>query len=205
MIAPQTFSRWIAAASIAALQLAAVDLASGQNAPESSPRRLVRRPHVVTKAAEALVRAGTAIEAQNFELAYAEYRAALKLAAGTGPEHDEALRGFSESGVKLAQQRLKERRAAEAERIAREVLAVNANYRPALELLAKVKPPAKTDGPLIEPRSPTITRVLPNAIAPPTEKKPEPQPTPPPDEEPPTVAEQPPAKETPPATTAPEK
>src|SRR5437870_10180239 len=118
MITPQTFSRWIAAACIAALQLAALDLVSAQTAPELSPRRLVRKPPFVTKAAEALVRARAAMKARDFAKAYAEYRAALGLAARTGAEHDEALRGFSESGVKLGQERLKEKRTAEAERIA---------------------------------------------------------------------------------------
>lgn len=228
MITLQTFSRWIAAACIAALQLAALDLVSAQTAPESPQRRLVRKPLVVSKAGEALVRARAAMKARDFAKAYAEYRTALGLAATTGAEHDEALSGFSESGVKLGQQRLREKRPAEAERIAREVLAVNANYRPALELLAQAAR-EKKDVPVIGSGPPTITRVLPKATPPPTilpkataapkilpratapPKKSEPEPTPPPEEEPPMMAEQPPdvteeappPKETPAAPTAP--
>jgi esterase/lipase superfamily enzyme len=220
MITPRIFFRWIALACVAALQYAAVDFVSAQTKPESSPRRLVRRPPVVSKAAEALVRARAAMNARDFAKAYTEYRIALDLAAKAGAEHDEALRGFSESGIKLGQERLKEKRTAEAERIAREVLAANANYRPALELLAQATR-EKKDGPVIGPGPPTITRVLPRATAPPTilpqatappaNKKSKPQPTPPPEEEPPVMAEgppdvpeeAPPPKETPAAPTAP--
>jgi esterase/lipase superfamily enzyme len=193
MITPQIFSRWIAAACIAGFQLAALDLVSAQTAPESSPRRLLRRPASVTKATEALVRARVAMNAKNFVLAYAEYRAALNLAARSGAEHDEALRGFSESGIKLAQQRLKERRRAEAERITREVLAANPNYRPALEVLAQLTPPAKGDVPVTgsgPPPRPTVGPVRPLV-----REKPKPTPPPqakPPEEETPTMAEGPP-------------
>lgn len=178
MITPQRFSRWIAAACIAALPLAALDLVSAQTKPELSSRELVRRLPVVSKAAEALVRARAAMKARDFATAYAEYRAALGFAAKTSAEHDEALRGFSESGVKLGQQRLREKRPAEAERIAREVLAVNANYRPALELLAQAAG-EKKDVPVIGTVPPTITRILPQATVPPTQKKYDRQPTPP--------------------------
>jgi esterase/lipase superfamily enzyme len=201
MITPQKFSRWAAAACIAALQLAALDLVSGQTKPVLSPPQLVRKPPVVSKAAEALVRARAAMKAQDFAKAYAEYRIALGLVPKTGAEHDEALRGFSESGVKLGQERLKAKRTADAEGIAREVLAVNANYRPALELLAQAAR-EKKDGLMIGPRPPTITRVLPQATAAPTilpratpapkNQKSRPEPTPPPEEEPPVMAEQPP-------------
>ncbi len=209
MITPPKFSRWIAAACIAALQLAALDLVSAQTKPELS-RQLLRRPLVVSKAAEALVRARAAMKAQDFAKAYVEYRAALSLAPQTSAEHDEALRGFSESGVKVGQERLKAKRTTEAEQIAREVLALNANYRPALDLLARAIL-EKKDGPITGAGPPTITRVLPRATAPPTilprttaaptilprttppPKKSEPEPTPPPeDEESPMMAEQPP-------------
>jgi esterase/lipase superfamily enzyme len=192
MLTPHTFSRWIAAATIATLLLGGLDFASAQTAPELSPRRLVRKPVVVSKAEEALIRARLAMKAKNFAVAYAEYRAALKLAARTGPEHDEALRGFSESGVELAQQRLKERRAADAERITREVLAANATYRPAVELLAKIKPPPKADVPVIGAGPPPQPTAAPKNRS--TLRREKPQPTPPPgpeEEEAPTMAEAP--------------
>jgi esterase/lipase superfamily enzyme len=212
MLTRQTFSRWIAAACIAGFQLAALDVVSAQTAPESSPRQLVRRPANVSKATEALVRARAAMNAKNFVLAYAEYRAALNLAARSGAEHDEALRGFSESGVKLAQQRLKERRKAEAERIAREVLAANPNYRPALEVLAQLKPPAKGDGPVtgfgpspeptVGPIRP-LTREKPKTTPPPTAEPPEEETPTMAEGPPPDVGEKPPPKKTPAPPTAP--
>jgi esterase/lipase superfamily enzyme len=201
MITPQKFSRWAAAACIAALQLAVLNLVSAQTKPVLSPPQLVRKPPVVSKAAEALVRARAAMKAQDFAKAYAEYRIALGLVPKSGAEHDEALRGFSESGVKLGQERLKAKRTADAEGIAREVLALNANYRPALELLAQATL-AKKDVPVIGARPPTITRVLPQATQPPTFQKPKPEPTPPPEEEPPVMAEQPPPEKQPSATPA---
>jgi esterase/lipase superfamily enzyme len=146
----------------------------------------------MSDATEALVRARGAMKARNFELAYKEYRVALNLAAKTGAEHDEALRGFSESGVKLAEQRLKENKFADAERIAREVLAANPTYRPARLVLAQAQAAKKKEAPVIGSGPPTITRVRPEATAPPTEKKSKPQPTPPPEPEQPTMAAPPP-------------
>jgi esterase/lipase superfamily enzyme len=197
MIIAQIFRRSIATASIAAVLLAALDLVSAQTAPELSSRRLIRRPLVASKATEALVRARVAMKAKKFELAYAEYRAALKLAPRTGAEHDEALRGFSESGVELGKQRLKEGRASEAERIAREVLAANANYRPAVELLAKIKPPARTDVPVIGSGPPPEPTVAPRNRTTLSRDKPEATPPPQPEEEP-TMAEAPPESPPPP-------
>lgn len=170
MITRHLFSQRMVAFSIAALQMAALGFVSGQTAPRLSPVPLVRTPLLASKAAEPLLRARGAMKTQNFAQAYAEYRAALNLAARTGPEHDEALRGFSESGVKLAQQQLKEGHAPEAERIAREVLAINANYRPALEVLARAKPAIK-DLPVIgSGPPPDKRRILPQATPPPRTK-----------------------------------
>ena len=107
--------------------------------PRPSPEAAIRKPIAPETASAVLVRARAAMKAGKFATAYAEYRKALNLAARTGTEHDEALRGFSESGVKLAQKRLKEKRTVDAKRIAREVLKVNAGYRPALQVLAQAQ------------------------------------------------------------------
>jgi esterase/lipase superfamily enzyme len=224
MIRRHSFSHWVAATCIGALQLAALVSVSGQVNPRPSAQPLIRRPLIVAAGEQALVRARAAMKAQNFAQAFTEYGTALKLNPPTGSQHEEALRGFSESGVKLAQQRLKEGRSPEAERIAREVLAVNANYRPAQEVLAQAKTRTKKEVPTIGAGPPTIKRVLPRATPPqvveksapfsrPTARE-TPQPTPPPDEEeapmmaeqPPDLPEeQPPPTETAPATTAPAK
>ena len=131
------------AVAVAALQIAVGGLLLAETTPRPSPEAGIRKPVVPEKASAVLVRARAAMKAGKFAAAYAEYRKALNLAARTGPEHDEALRGFSESGVKLAQQRLKEKRTADAKRIAREVLKLNAGYRPALQVLAQAQEKAK--------------------------------------------------------------
>lgn len=130
--------------------------------------RLTRRPLVplearLSEGEQALVRARAAANKQNVAQAYAAYGAALRLVPRTGPQHDEALRGYSESGVKLAQQRLKEGRAPEAERIAREVLSANPGYRPALALLAPARP-AEKGAPLVRSTPPTVGTTPPLAV-----------------------------------------
>ena len=154
MIRRHSFSHWVAAACIGALQMAALISVSGQVNPRLSPQPLVRPQLIVTEGEQALVRARAAMKSQNFAQAYTEYRSALNLTPRTGSQHDEALRGFSESGVKLAEQRLKDGRAPEAERIAREVLSVNPNYRPALDLLARANT-VKKEMPLVRSAPPS--------------------------------------------------
>src|SRR4051812_11207230 len=135
MIIRGSFSLRMVAVTIAALQIVTAGLLVAETEPRPSSAPAIQKPVVSEKASAVFVRARAAMKAGKFALAYAEYRRALNLAARTGTEHDEALSGFSVSGVKLAQERLKEKRAAEARRIAREVLKVNAGYRPARQLL----------------------------------------------------------------------
>ena len=229
MITRHSSALRVVAVCVAAIQIAALSSLVAQTAPRTSASPPIRRL-VVDEAALALANARTAMKAGNFEQAYAQYRIALNLAGKTGPQHDEAQLGFSESGVKLAQQRLREARVPEAERIVREVLAVNANYRPARDLLVQidlarkktpivtVAPPATppsilpqaTVAPKPKPRtqpSPPpafMPRSKPRATPPVRENPPPPPPVP--EEEPPAVGEEPPPpKETPAPTTAPVK
>jgi esterase/lipase superfamily enzyme len=170
MIRRHSFSHWAAAACIGTLQIAALLSVSGQVNPRPSAQPLIRRPLIVAAGEQALVRARAAMKAQNFAQAFTEYGTALKLNPPTGSQHDEALRGFSESGVKLAQQRLKEGRASEAERIAREVLGANPNYRPALALLPSQSTPKK-ELPLVRSTPPVDNRVHGFTAVNPTAKK----------------------------------
>jgi esterase/lipase superfamily enzyme len=163
MIRRHLFSHWIAAVSVGALQLAALVSVLGQVNPRLPAQPLARRQFIATQGEQALVRARAAMKSQNFVQAYTEYRSALILAPRTGPLHDEALRGFSESGVKLAQQRLKEGRAPEAERIAREVLTSNPAYRPALDLLAHPST-VKKEVPLVGSTPPTDKKIQPLTV-----------------------------------------
>lgn len=151
--------RWVVACA-GILQMLALGPVFAQVDP-----RLTRRPSVPLEARlgegeQALTRARAAAHRQDIGQAYAEYGAALRLAPRTGPQHDEALRGFSETGVKLAQQRLREGRAPEAERIAREVLSANPGYRPALALLAPARP-AEKGAPLVRSTPPAVETTQP--------------------------------------------
>lgn len=139
MIRQHPNSRRGMAACIVALQLAAAAVICGQNDWPSSGRRLQRNPVVAREAEQALVHARTALAAGNFARAYTEFRVALRVAPADGPQHDEALRGFVESGMKLARQRLAEGQVEEAQKVAREVLKERPNYQPALELLGNAR------------------------------------------------------------------
>jgi esterase/lipase superfamily enzyme len=162
MIRGHSFSHWATAAFIGALQMAALVSVSGQVNPRLTAQPLVRSL-TVTEGEQALVRARAAMKLQNFVLAYTEYRSALKLAPRAGPLHDEALRGVSESGVKLARRRIKEGRGPEAERIAREVLSANPNYLPALDLVARQNK-AKKEVPPVSSAPPTDKKIQPLTV-----------------------------------------
>src|SRR5437667_10836763 len=86
------------------------------------------------------------MQVKNYTLARDEFRNALNLlpdAVTSAKAHDEALVGFCESGVKVAEQNIAEGKFAEAESVLREVLADRyaPNCRPALELLAHLPQP----------------------------------------------------------------
>jgi esterase/lipase superfamily enzyme len=90
---------------------------------------------VAGSTSQTLVRARLAFAKGDWAGAYADFHAALKATPSGSPQHDQALRGFSEAGIKLAQQQLKAGRGNEARRIAQDVLAERPNYSPALELI----------------------------------------------------------------------
>src|SRR6185295_12530633 len=84
-----------------------------------------------------------------------EYRVAVSFipdALATAGDHDAAITGFCDSGVKLAEQRIAEGKYGEAEQIVRELVSdrYDPNCRPALELLAHLSEPGyfnRTMGP----------------------------------------------------------
>src|SRR5262249_30710182 len=82
---------------------------------------------------------------KNYRLAHDEFRTALKLlpdAVTSEKAHDQALAGFCDSGVRLAEQSVAEGNHAQAESVLREVLEAryDPNCRPAVELLAHLQP-----------------------------------------------------------------
>src|SRR5437588_2250749 len=117
-----------------------------QNVDRITRREIERRQAALPQGVEALARAQAAMQARNYAVAHEEFRNALNSlpdAATSGKAHDEALTGFCESGVKVAEQDIADGKFAEAESVVREVVEdrYNPNCRPALELLAYLQQP----------------------------------------------------------------
>lgn len=128
-------ARWKVAACVAALQIAVVAPMFAQIQRPSRSPGFSRSAVAATEGEQALVRARAALASGNVTEAYATFGAALKVLPRSGPQHDQALQGFIESGIKLARQRLAAGRLSEAAEIARAVLRERPNYPPALALL----------------------------------------------------------------------
>src|SRR5436190_2071999 len=128
-----------------------------QNVDRISKREIERRQAALPRGVEVLARAQAAMKARNYAVAHEEFRRALELlpdAVTSGKVHDEALTGFCESGVKVAEQKIADGNFAEAESVLREALQdrYDPNCRPALELLAHLQQPGyfnKTMGPTL--------------------------------------------------------
>src|SRR6266404_1688936 len=100
-------------------------LTSGAQAVEDiSQREVHRRQTALPQGEAALARGDAAMRAKNFALAYEEFKTAVTYlpdAVVSGKAHDKAIKGFCESGVALAEQRIAENRFAEAEAILSEI------------------------------------------------------------------------------------
>ncbi len=99
--------------------------AAAQDAEQIAQQEVARRQASLVQGQAALTRAKVAMRERNFAAAHDEYRNALALfpdAVISDGAHQEAVDGFCESGVKLAEQRIAEGRQADAESILREVM-----------------------------------------------------------------------------------
>src|SRR5256714_143875 len=142
-----------------------------QNVDRISKREIERRQAALPQGVEALARAQAAMQARNFTLAHEEFRNALNLlpdAATSGKAHDEALTGFCQSGVKVAEQNIADGKFVEAESVVREVLEdrYDPNCRPALDLLAHLQQPGyfnKTMGPKFIEKVEEVKKLLADA------------------------------------------
>ena len=131
-------------------------------------REVVRRQNGIGKGEAALVQAQVAMEAQDFARAHEAYRVAcdfLPDGTTTGGGHEEAVRGFCDSGVKLAEQRIAAGKYGEAEEILREIMSdrYNPNCRPAEDLLKRLQAPGdvnKTMGPKFIAKVEDVRRLL---------------------------------------------
>src|SRR6184192_2454057 len=166
-------SKFLRPSSLAAL-LVIVGFSStvlAQNVDRISKREIERRQAALPRGVEVLARAQAAMKARNYAVAHEEFRSALELlpdAVTSGKVHDEALTGFCEGGVKVAEQRIADGNFAEAESVLREVLQdrYDPNCRPALELLAHLQQPGyfnKTMGPTFIEKVEEVKKLLADA------------------------------------------
>jgi general secretion pathway protein D len=124
--------------------------AFAQSVERLERREVRKREAAEPRGAEALAAAKVAMGEKNYTLAHEQFRTAVTLLPGAG--HEQAVSGFCDSGVKLAEVRIAEGKYAEAEFIVREVVSdpYDPNCRPALELLAHLQTPGyynRTMGP----------------------------------------------------------
>ena len=142
-----------------------------QNVERIAEREVARRQAKLPEGRAALERGRAAMEAKNYPLAHEEFRTAVNFlpdAVTSGKAHDEALTGFCESGVRLAEERVAEGKYAEAEQIAREIVSdrYNPNCDDAKELLANLQTPGrlnKTMGPKFVAKVEEVKKLLSDA------------------------------------------
>ena len=126
-----------------------------QNIDRISKEEVARRQAELPRGVAAVARGQAAVRARNYRLAHDEFRTALNFlpdAITSEKAHDDALTGFCDSGVRLAEQAVANGNYAEAESILREVLQdrYDPNCRAALEMLSHLQQPGyfnKTSGP----------------------------------------------------------
>ncbi len=136
--------------ALAAVTLSVVSVSFAQNVDRIETKEVQRREAAIPQGAEALAAGQVAMKERNYAVAHEQFRTAVAFLPGNG--HEDAVNGFCDSGVKLAEEKIAEGRYAEAESIVRDILAdrYNPNCRPALELLAHLETPGyfnKTMGP----------------------------------------------------------
>ncbi|MEP6685717.1 MAG: type II and III secretion system protein, partial [Verrucomicrobiota bacterium] len=139
-----------------------------QNVERIAEREVVRRQNGIGEGVAALARGRAAMQASDPTKAHEEFRIAVNFlpdAVATGSQHDAAVRGFCESGVKVAQRRIVEGKYGEAEQIAREILddRYDPNCQAAIELLAHLREPGyfnKTVGPKFAAKVEDVRKML---------------------------------------------
>src|SRR5260370_3961669 len=119
---------------------------AAQNVDRIAKHEVERRQSVLPRGVEALARAQAAMQAKNYVVAHDEFRNALNslpAAVTSAKAHDEALAGFCESGVKVAEQDIADGKFAEADSVGREGLTDRADptCRPALDLPPHLQEP----------------------------------------------------------------
>jgi general secretion pathway protein D len=150
---------------------AAVLPATAPNVRVIAENEIARRQAGVLQGQGALERGKIAMLAKDFAKAHDEFRTAVHFlpdALTTANQHDQAVSGCCESGVKLAEDRIAEGNYAEAEQIVREVISdrFDPNCREALNLLAHLSEPGyfnKTMGPKFIAKVEEVKKLLSDA------------------------------------------
>ena len=153
------------------LQMAFCLTSAAQNVDQVAEREVERRQAAVPRGEEALARGRRAMQEKNFTFAHEEFRTAVGLLPDTvnsGKAHSQALDGFCDSGVKLAEQKIAEGKFMEAESVLREVLdeRYDPNCHPAVALLAQLQKPGhynQTTGPKFLAKVEEVKRLLADA------------------------------------------
>jgi general secretion pathway protein D len=140
---------------VALFVLVSAPAVRAQNVERIAEREVVRRQNGIAEGVAALGRGRAAMQADDPAKAHDEFRIAVNFlpdAVASGTQHDAAVRGFCESGIKLAERRIAEAKYSEAEQIVREILddRYDPHCQPAIDLLTHLRQPGyfnKTMGP----------------------------------------------------------
>src|SRR3954471_17057849 len=130
-----------------AISVAICGVSHAQNVDRISQREVARRQSAMPQGVDAVARGQEAMKEKNYTVAHEEFRVALTYlpdAVVAGGSHDQAMRGFCESGVHLAEQRIAEGKYGEAEAICREIL--TEQYSPTCEDAAELLKNLETPG-----------------------------------------------------------
>src|SRR6266550_6905204 len=142
--------------------------ADSQTVERIATREVARRKAALSQGGAALVRGKEAMKEKNYTVAHEEFRVAVTYlpdAVVSGKAHDEAVDGFCESGIKLAEQKIADGKYNEAEFYLTEILSdrYNPNCRPPSDLLVKLRTPGyfnRTMGPKFIAKVEDVKRLL---------------------------------------------
>ena len=164
-----SFTKMMKTLRIASLVICGMVSASfAQDVHSIAEREVMRRQQGIGHGEATLIQAKAAMDVKDYVRAHDAYRAACSfLPDGTASNnaHIEALRGFCESGVKLAETRIAEGRYGEAEQVVAEILTYqyDPNCREAREIYNHLHEPGyynKTMGPKFIAKVQDVRRLL---------------------------------------------
>ncbi len=163
--------RWMMATSLLLFAFGVVRAEAQSAADRAAEREIARREAALPHGNEALARGKIALSTKNYAQAHEDFRMAVTYlpdAVVSGKEHEEAVAGFCQSGIKLAEILVQEGKYAEAEGMCRELLSdrYDPNCREAMKLLAKLQEPGqvnRTMGPKFINKVEEVRRLLTDA------------------------------------------